>query len=281
MAVTSQGNYTGSIGGGVMEHNIIKQCKLDLKKNARVNKIETLYHNNKKSTVQSGLICSGAQTNFTTTLDKKDVQKVKSIVEYLKEHKSGRIIFSNEGIDFKKETEGNKKNFYVFESEKNWRYEEAIGFRNSVIVAGCGHVGLAVCRLMSMLDFHVVAYDDREELKMIKEHIFADEIIFDSYVNIGNIIKNNGEEFVVIVTTGFKSDEEVLRNVIKKNVRYIGLMGTSVKIKKIFNEAVKTGIEKELLKKVHAPIGIDIGSDTPEEIAVSIAAEIIREKNKM
>ncbi len=57
-------------------------------------------------------------------------------------------------------------------------------------------------------------------------------------------------------------------------------MGTKAKIKKIFNEAVKDGIKKESLKKIHAPIGIDINSDTPEEIAVSIAAEIIKEKNK-
>ncbi|MBP9191421.1 MAG: XdhC family protein, partial [Ignavibacteria bacterium] len=81
-------------------------------------------------------------------------------------------------------------------------------------------------------------------------------------------------------TTGFETDKEALTQIINKDLKYIGLMGTMSKIKKIFSEAEKEGIKKEQLKKIHAPIGIDIGSDTPEEIAISIAAELIKFKNQ-
>ncbi|MEP7146365.1 MAG: XdhC family protein, partial [bacterium] len=201
MAVSREGDYTGSVGGGVMELNILKQSKNNLESNIPVNKIETLYHNRKKSVRQSGLICAGAQTNFILTINRKDIQKVKNILKYLNENKQGKIIFSNDGFDFENEADGKNKNLFTFESENNWRYEESIGFRAIVIVAGCGHVGLAVCRIMCMLDFHVISYDDRKDLQQIKENIYADEIIFDAYRNIENIIKNTGEEFIVIVTT--------------------------------------------------------------------------------
>ena len=277
MAVSSNGNYVGSIGGGVMEFNILKKHKELLKKNIKINKIETLHHNKKPSSNKSGLICSGSQTNFTVTLLKKDLSKVTKILNAVKDFESGQIIFDNNGIYFKT---GNKiiSDFnFKYKNETDWKYKQSIGRKNIVYIIGGGHVGLAVSRLLSMLDFYVVVYDSRDDLQTMKGNKFADKIIICEYKNLGKTVKENS--FIVIVTTGFESDKVALEQVINKNVKYIGLMGTRSKIKKIYNEAVKDGMKKDLLKKVHAPIGIDINSDTPEEIAISIAAEIIKVKN--
>ena len=281
MAISSSGATIGSIGGGAMEYKIIKDSKALLKKNTPVYKIETLNHNRKSSSNKSGLICAGSQTNFAIFLTGKNIKTVERISDLIESNKSGKLIFSYKGISVSKNaTNGNTYSF-DFNNEFDWVYEESIGSKSFIYVIGCGHVGLAVCKIMSMLDFHVTVYDDRKNLTGLKENTFANKKIISSYENLGNHIKEGNQTYVVIVTTGYQSDKDSLKQVINKNVRYIGLMGTRVKIKKIFNEAVKEGISKNLLKKVKAPIGIDINSDTPEEIAISIAAEIIREKNKV
>ncbi|MEO6696125.1 MAG: XdhC family protein [Ignavibacteria bacterium] len=279
MAVSSAGNVLGSVGGGVMEYNIIKDSKSLLKKNIHINKIGTLHHNNKPASNKSGLICAGSQTNFTISLSGKDIKTVKNILETIRSNIPGKLIFSNKGVSVRKNSNNENTYFYNFKNENDWRYEESIGSKSFVYVIGGGHVGNAVCKIMSVLDFHVTVYDDRKNLQAMKENTFANKKITGSYDNLGKHIKEGNQTYIIIVTTGYQSDKDSLKQVISKNVRYIGLMGTMSKIKKIFNEAVKEGVNKNLLRNVKAPIGIDINSDTPEEIAVSIAAEIIKEKN--
>ncbi len=131
---------------------------------------------------------------------------------------------------------------------------------------------------MSLLDFYTVVVDDRSGLKTFSKNKYADELIPESYDKLGKIVKDNS--FVIIVTTGFESDKKALLQIINKDLKYIGLMGTTAKIKKISSELIKSGIKKAVLNKIHAPIGIDIGSDTPEEIAISITAELIKIKNQ-
>ncbi|HMQ67576.1 MAG TPA: XdhC family protein, partial [Ignavibacteria bacterium] len=143
---------------------------------------------------------------------------------------------------------------------------------------GGGHVGYALSRVLSLLDFYTVVVDDRSGLKTFSKNKYADELIPESYDKLGKIVKDNS--FVIIVTTGFESDKKALLQIINKDLKYIGLMGTTAKIKKISSELIKSGIKKAVLNKIHAPIGIDIGSDTPEEIAISITAELIKIKNQ-
>lgn len=280
MAVSSTGNFLGSIGGGVMEFNAVKNSNLFLKKDIPVNKIETLNHNRKHSSNRSGLICAGSQTNFTILLSQKDIKTVENIHNAIESTKAGKLIFSNKGISISKDPKNEVAYNFIFNNEHDWKYEEVIGKKSFVYVVGGGHVGMAVCRIMSVLDFHVTVIDDRKDLPGIKENIHINKKIISSYNNLGKFVKSGNHNYVVIVTTGYQSDKDSLKQVINMDLRYVGLMGTKTKIKKIFNEAVKEGVNKILLKKVSAPIGIDINSDTPEEIAVSIAAEIIREKNK-
>jgi len=279
MAVSSNGDYTGSIGGGVMEYNALRECKGFFKNKTSVRKIEKLYHNRKSTSNKSGLICAGSQTNFTISFEKRDLKLIENILEFIKLYKPGKIQFSSDGIKILRVKKNDSVYFYNFIKDSNWKYEEIIGLKNYVYIIGGGHVGLAVSKVMSMLDFFVTIYDDRKNLLMLKQSTFANKIITGSFKKTGSKIKEGNQTYIVIVTKSYISDKESLISVLNKNVRYIGIMGTKVKIKKIFNDVVKEGIKKEQLKKVNAPIGIDINSDTPEEIAVSIAAEIIRIKN--
>lgn len=278
MAVSSSGDSAGSIGGGVMEFNIIKKCKEFFEKKIEVNMIEKLYHNKKESVKNSGLICAGSQTNFMITLGKKDLSYVTKIMTAVKGRDPGKIVFDQKGINFIPSKKQIPDFNFEYKNERDWKFEQATGKNNIVYVIGSGHVGLEVCRILSLLDFYIIVYDSRDDLKTFIENKFADKKIIGPYKELGKIIEQNS--YIVIVTTGFDSDKEALKQVIDKNVKYIGLMGTLPKIKKIFNEAAAEGVSGELLEKIHAPIGIDINSDSPEEIAVSIAAEIISVKNR-
>ena len=278
MAVSSNGEISGSIGGGVMEYNFIKKCREAFKNNTSLNEIETLHHKKINTLKSSGLICSGSQTNFTFTLYGKDQHKIKNITELLKNNYTGKIIFSPAGISFKRTKKNLLQPVFKFYNNQSWIYEQPTGVLDKIYIIGGGHVGLAVSRVLSLLNFYVVVIDDRSRLSTFSENKYADELIKGNYNNLRKLIEDNS--YVVIVTTGFESDKEALIQIIKKDLKYIGLMGTKAKIKKIYTEAVKSGINGNQLDKIHAPIGIDIGSDTPEEIAISIAAELIKIKNQ-
>ncbi len=278
MAVSSNGDTAGSIGGGIMEYNIINECRKLLKKNISISELKTLYHSNRRITDSSGLICSGSQTNLSLSLKKKDLKTIKEIHHACSENSKGIITFNSSGISFLHSKK--KLPHFNFEHKRvgEWKFEQATGVNNIVYIIGGGHVGAAVCRILHFLDFYVIVCDSRKDFLTFRETSCACRTIIGSYNNLGKVIED--DSYIVIVTSGFDSDKDALIQVISKNVKYIGLMGTKAKIKKIFSEIRKEGISGELLKRVHAPVGLDINSDTPEEIAVSIAAEIIKEKNR-
>jgi xanthine dehydrogenase accessory factor len=137
---------------------------------------------------------------------------------------------------------------------------------------------LAVSKLMKDLGFVVEIFDDRKALSTFENNPYADKKHLINYDDIDKLVPQGESIYVVIMTFGHQSDQEVLVKLIDKNFKYLGLMGSKSKIATLLE---KTGIasSKEKLARVHAPIGLSINSKTPMEIAVSIAAEIIQIKN--
>jgi xanthine dehydrogenase accessory factor len=146
-----------------------------------------------------------------------------------------------------------------------------------LIVAGAGHVGRAVARLGSRLDWSVTVIDDRPEFANAGALPEADEVIVGE---IGEEILKIGDApdgYYVIVTRGHQKDAEALRAVIGRPAAYIGMIGSRSKTNIMRSEFLENGWATEAdWAKVHAPIGLDIGSKTVEEIAVSIAAELVK-----
>jgi len=147
-----------------------------------------------------------------------------------------------------------------------------------LVVLGGGHVGACVARLGSDLDFHVTIADDREEFASREKHPGADVVICDDFHNIWDRIPNTPNSYYVIATRGHKADECCALEVLKRDCVYKGMIGSRGKVaatKKIFAEA---GFTPEEIAKLHAPIGLPIGGQTPMEIAVSIMAQIIQSR---
>lgn len=145
-----------------------------------------------------------------------------------------------------------------------------------LLIFGAGHVAQPLAQIGRMVDFKVTVIDDRQDLVSRKRYPQADKLVcadFDDYLQKLQIKEN---DYLVIITRGHQHDYEVLREVIASQARYIGMIGSSRKVKMLFNQLrEEEGISQELIDKVYAPIGVDIASETPAEIAVSIIAEVI------
>ena len=145
-----------------------------------------------------------------------------------------------------------------------------------LVVCGGGHVGQAVARAARLLDFIVTVIDDRADFAARDK--FPDpeiRLIADDFTKALRSLKIVPVTHIVIVTRGHKHDEICLREVIDKPARYIGMIGSRRRTTTIREHLRREGIAAELLRRIHAPIGLDIGAQTPEEIALSVLAEIV------
>jgi xanthine dehydrogenase accessory factor len=147
-----------------------------------------------------------------------------------------------------------------------------------LIIIGAGHVGQALADLGAMLGFHVVVIDDRAAFANRERFPSAAEIIVRPFEAAVNSLKLDRNCYVVAVTRGHSFDETALRTTLKQKPGYVGMIGSKRRVRATLERIEADGIDRSILEQVHAPIGLDIGAETPEEIAVSIMAEIIRER---
>src|SRR3989442_11544938 len=144
-----------------------------------------------------------------------------------------------------------------------------------LIIAGAGNVAQALTRLATSLDFRIVVVDDRRDLA--DPQVFGDKVQL-TFGDIPQTIRElepDEASWIVIVTRGHNLDKDALRAALETNAHYVGMIGSPGKIKNIFRHLLEEGISRERLEQVHSPIGLDLGAETPEEIALSIAAEML------
>jgi xanthine dehydrogenase accessory factor len=151
--------------------------------------------------------------------------------------------------------------------------------RCRLVIVGGGHVGQAVGKLAAELDFDVWVVDDRPEYVSRERFPGAERLIAGDITAELKGLEIDGDTYCLIVTRGHNHDEEALAALIDRGARYVGMIGSKRKIKLIFDDLESEGVSAESLAKVFAPVGIDIGSQTVTEIAVSILAELIAHRN--
>ena len=147
-----------------------------------------------------------------------------------------------------------------------------------LIICGGGHVAWDLAKMAAGLDLRIKVMDDRPEFANRERFPFVDEVVCDSFANFGRYLEPNA--FYVVVTRGHQDDLACVRAVLGSDYRYLGMMGSRNKVANAFTALETEGFSKEQLQSIFAPIGLPISAVTPAEIAVSILAEIIREKNK-
>jgi len=158
---------------------------------------------------------------------------------------------------------------------------EWIRSRGTVYIFGAGHVGISVAHLAAYVDFRVIVADDRDEFSNSRRIPDADRtLVLDSFHHAFSGLEIDEDSYVVIVTRGHAHDKSVLTQALGTNAGYIGMIGSRRKTGLIFQALLEEGFTKDDLQRVHAPIGLPIGGETPEEIGVSILAQMIAVRNR-
>ena len=145
---------------------------------------------------------------------------------------------------------------------------------------GAGHVAVPTARLAALVGFRVVVLDDRPEYASAELFPEAHKtIVINDYARAFEKLEIDQDAFIVIVTRGHHYDRAILEEALKTPAGYIGMISSRRKKEAIYQALIASGVKKEKLDRVHSPIGIDIGGETPEEIAVSIVAELVKVRN--
>ena len=260
MVVAQGSKQVGTIGGGIMELNILKNADSQLPDSTFQPTLIDQIHNTRVSEdKQSGLICAGEQAIAIYKIQPKDRQTISNIHAAHLERKDMFVTYSHEGLTISNEM----KSFHRDEAE--WSFTEQTGFPHTVYIFGAGHVGTAISRVLSTLDFYTILNDNREDLTLFEQNSWVDEKRIGDYYELGGSIIPGSKTYAVVVTYGYPFDVASLQGILKHDLAYIGLMGSSTKIKKIKTELSDSGVSQEKIDSIYAPIGIRIDNGTPQE----------------
>jgi xanthine dehydrogenase accessory factor len=280
MIVDAGGEMEGSVGGGIMEHKFTEMARERLQQPNTGWTLRRQVHDKDAVRDQSGMICSGEQTILLYPLQAADIPVLQRVRSDLEEFRNGTLRLSPAGIRYLTDIPSHD---FLFSrrSGEDWLYEEKTGYKHHLFIAGGGHCALAFSRIMRMMDFHISLFDHRQALVTLSRNEFAHEkILLEDYSEMDERLAATGcNRYLVVMTQGYRSDDRAVRALLGKEFRYFGLLGSRAKVEKMWSAYRAEGIPEEQLRAIHAPAGFAIRSQTPEEIAISIAAEIIEVRN--
>lgn len=157
---------------------------------------------------------------------------------------------------------------------------DSLGQEKQLVICGGGHISIPVIQMGIMTGFAVTVLEDRPQFADNARRAGASRVICEPFEEGLNKIPGNEDTFFVIVTRGHRYDQVCLERIAKKKHAYIGMIGSRLRIRRVKEVLLENGSDKAVLDQVCAPIGLDIGAETPAEIAVAIMAEIVEVKNK-
>ena len=266
--VVTESAFAGTIGGGAAEKDLVERA-LAHQASAEIVRF-------RHTPSDGGTLCSGLQIFALLSLTPAHEEALAQIVRALAKHRTGTLHLGPDTFRF----DDGPAAPHVFTDEgSDWSYKGPLGLLETLTIVGGGHVALAFSRLMVSLPYRVVVLDNRAELATLEANTFAHERRVVDYADVAEHVPDGPRSWVVIMTYGHAHDRFVLERLLGREYAYIGVLGSKAKIRTMFAEMKESGASAEALGAVRAPVGLPIGSHTPEEIAVSIAGEIIAMRN--
>ncbi|MDO7846687.1 XdhC family protein [Hymenobacter sp. M29] len=280
MTVTAN-TVAGSIGGGIMEHKWVELARQRLYDTVAEPLLRPQIHRREAPADRSGMMCSGEQEVLLWPLAVADLATVETIVNTLRTNAGGYLELSPVA-DLRLVTAtaeaavvASETPFYHYHPGPAWRYRERLGFRDQLTIVGGGHVSLALSNVAAALDFELTVLDDRPELPTFENNHAAHHRHVINYENVAAAVPASPHRYVVVMTVGYRTDAVVLRHLLRRSYRYLGVMGSVAKVAELRRGLREDGFSAEEIAWLRGPIGLPIHSQTPEEIAISIAAELI------
>ena len=280
MAVKKGGEFIGTIGGGAVEYRAQQIAAVALENKKSQIESFTLSPNDKEDL---GMICGGDVTVFFQYVSASD-EKAKGLFAYGAELFEKNVdswlmmdITDETGWRMEILTEEDKLKNLCGEKEREGRryYTEHLTRAERVFVFGGGHISQELIPLLSHLSFNCVVFDNMP--KFADKGLFpsAADVILGDFDNIKEYANITEKDYVVIVTRGHSHDFSVLAQALRRKPYYVGMIGSKKKNAAVFQKLREQGFSQDEIDRVHAPIGTAIKADTPAEIAVSIAGELI------
>jgi len=300
------GLLTGTLGGGILEGDASRKAAEVIEKGSSL-----LYQYNLDADFSSdkGAICGGSAILLLDADPGKQMEvfrdlersvgngksgvlatvikgKVKAKIErsWFEEGLQKRNAILNEWEEISDEMASSLEKgicIYIKRSDSNSVFLEPVYPLPKLIIAGAGHIGKALAHMANLLDFEVTVIDDRPEYANVQNIPDADHIIVNPIGKALQKIPKTGDTYLVIVTRGHSDDADALRACIDSDVPYIGMIGSRNKIRIMRDNFISEGwATKSRFDRVHAPVGLEIGSKTVQEIAVSICAQLIQVRNE-
>ena len=285
------GKLFGTIGGGCVEAEAWQEAQTILQSGA-----PKLFHYamDGRQVEDEGMICGGSLDIFMEPVLKSYQKLYEAILTAKKRGKRGLVVTRFEGSLYAKtfinaagESIGDKLDTATIAELTGKLNDKKPSLLKGLIIEpvipssvlyiyGAGHISQSISKMAKMVGFHVTVIDDRRDFANKERFLEADEIIVDDFDFLSQHLPGDDEPYAVIVTRGHKHDATVLEEVLKVPHRYIGMIGSKRKVHIIYETLKAKGVDEKLLAAIHAPIGIDINAETPEEIALSIVSELVK-----
>lgn len=296
MVVLADGTTSGTIGGGAVEHAATLQAMEVHKTKLPLAKGYDLSANDRANL---GMICGGNTTVYFQYFSAADAG-AKAMFDYAAEAAGRNVdawliseiadgglaetgIYAEGALRFGKDIDtGAIADCFgpqsVLTKGDPAYYVEPIAQKGMVYVFGGGHVSQALVPVISRVDFSAVVFEDRE--RFLTREFFPDAagLVHGDFTDIGDKVTIGPRDYAVIMTRGHMADHEVLEQVLRSPATYVGLIGSRRKFGATVEKLHAAGFDDTDIARIHNPIGLDIKAETPAEIAISIAAEMIRHR---
>lgn len=296
MAIFADGHTSGTIGGGAVERIAAEQAQELLRTGGNLLRTFRLSRN---QVCDIGMICGGDVTVYYQILKPEDLPFADALLEMLSSGENGWLLMKidenasvrmglydmSHGLRFLDGASAEALRPMLLshavyrEGEESW-YIEPVSRAGHVYIFGGGHVGKALVPVLAGVDFRVTVFDNRPDFAKSEVYPAADCVILGDYQNISEKVHIGPEDYVVIMTPGHQADRAVLLQAMHTEATYIGCIGSRKKIAATNAFLMENGITEAEIARIHAPIGLPIQAETPAEIAVSVAAELILHRAK-
>ncbi len=213
MLIKEDGSFIGTVGGGKLEHDVLKKAPEVMKSGE-----SKIMHFDLSGKEPDGMICGGQSEVF--------LELVKS--------------------------------------------------KETLFLCGAGHIGLATAAIGKMLGFRIVVIDPRPEFNNRERFPDADVLFTEDYKDAFEKLTITADDYIIIFTPQHSRDEDCLQMACGIKAKYIGMIGSKKKSREIKDHLLAKGISKDIIDSVHSPVGLEIEAETPEEIAISILAEVVK-----
>jgi xanthine dehydrogenase accessory factor len=311
MLVTPEGKIIGTVGGGCLEADVWTEARRVMEEGKSHIQQFIL---TEKYAGESGLNCGGVVEILTEPLPEEGSEMFRAVLELKDEGRRGTLVTIL--TDHPQYPDGKRKVLLcddgsivgslgdsaleAFVMERGWDvlqgedfavvdyqtetgdtlqlFMEPILPTPTVYVFGGGHVSFFIVRAAKLAGFKVKVIDDRPAFANKERFPQADDTMVMEFDEVRDAFDFGQDDYVVLVTRGHQHDQQILEQIYDCNARYLGMIGSKSKISKMWKRLEAKGIDASYLERVHAPIGLNIGADNPEEISISVVAELIMER---